>query len=102
MPGKLMTSLFQNLLEAVSSILQAALQRSGADAKLAGDLLYFGATPRKPLLNGAPNALRKTLLPFMLLQLIVQPGSKHLQKLGIVSNESQIHIGCTEEDFVSR
>jgi hypothetical protein len=75
--GELMASLLENLLEAVTRILKATLQRTGANTKLPGHVNHLGAPARKPSLDSPADTLRKSLLASMLFQLLIELGREH-------------------------
>jgi hypothetical protein len=85
--GELVASLLKNLLEAVTRVLKAALQRSGTDMQLSGNVHHLGTPPYKLSLDSAANTLRKGLLTSMLLQLLIELRRENSQQLGIVGFE---------------
>ena len=96
-----MASFFQNALEAGPCILQAALERTGADVECAGDVLDVRATASEFLLYLFAHRFGEIFFPVLLLQLFVELRRKHGQKFGVAGNELALCISGTKHDGVA-
>ncbi len=96
-----MSGFFQNLLEAVPTLLQASLQCTRTDMEIFSHILHFGSLTCQFLLDGQPNLFRKTLLLLMLLQFLIELRHKHRQQFRVMSNESSFGVGSAEHKSVA-
>ena len=71
--------------------------------QVAPDIVDVRAVARKPVLNCTPNQLNESVFFrwCSVLQRLFKPGRKHVEQLGVPSNERKFRILRTEHDSVA-
>ena len=102
MAGKLMTSFFQNPLEAGAFVLQTPLKGAGADMQRIGDVLDRGRRPVSFCCIAPRTRSTKFSSPFSCFSSSSNCGASMRQKLGIAGNERALGIGGAKHDRIAR